>query len=140
MARTRRLLPRWNPPLGRRGFTLLETVIAMGILGFFFLSLPGFLVLMERIEGENNVRARTLLCAQERMEELIYAARRGVLGPGSGEETLPEGPHEGMERRWDIDPSSLGPGLMRVRVRCSCLWKQEAVESELETLMLNGGP
>ena len=140
MASSRLLLSKRNTVTRAPGFTLLETVIAMSILGTFLLSIPGFLVLMERMEGENNVRARTLLCAQERMEELTFAALRGVLSPGNGVEVLPDGPLEGMERSWDVGPSSLGPGLMHVHVRCSCGWRTEAVETELETLMVNSGP
>jgi len=126
-----------NAARGERGFTLLETVIAMGILGFVFLSVPGFLVVLERIEAENTARARTLLCAQEKLEEFIFASFRGGLSPAEGVDVVPDGPFEGMQRRWEIRRGDVGPGLMRVRAACSCVGKRGAVETALETLMVN---
>jgi hypothetical protein len=119
-----------------RGFTLLETLIAMCVMSFVFLTLPGFLWVMERIEGENTVRARSLLCAQEKMEELMFDAMRGELSPETGQEVLLAGPYERMERRWKIHSSVRGPSLLRVHAECSCPWKKETVRQELETLMM----
>ena len=123
-------------PWGSRGFSLLETLIAMCVMGFIFLNLPGVLLVMERIEGENTLRAWTLLCAQEKMESLLFDSLRGGLSTGEGMELLQSGPYERMERRWEINSSPLGTSLLHVRTECSCPWRRGEIRNGVETLMM----
>lgn len=121
---------------GQDGFTLLEAVVAMSVMGLFFLRLPGALVVMDATEGANHARACTLLCAQEKMEELLYEARRGRLRKGTGSDRVTGSPLERMSRRWEVRASVHGAGLLHVRTECSCPWKGRVVSHALETIMV----
>jgi prepilin-type N-terminal cleavage/methylation domain-containing protein len=125
-----------NPWHREKGFTLLETVIAMGVFASVLMSLPGLLLVMERIENENTVRSRVLLCAQEKMEELKCASLHGNLTSGEGEEVFGVGPNQGMERRWAVRVSPRAQGLRQVSTECIWPDKRGGIRQEIETLMV----
>ncbi len=120
---------------GSAGFTLLETVIAMGLMAFVFLNLPGLLLVLDRMENEMTLRAGTLMCAREKMEELKFDAARGRLTTEEGSEVMPPGPYERMQRRWEVGSVTGSPCLRQVRTECSCRRKREMIRREILTLM-----
>jgi len=129
------VLPRGPSRRAAWGFTLLEAVIAMGLMASVFLSLPPLLVVLERIEQDTLLRAAALLCAQEKMEELKCRSARGPLPAGEAEEDPPPGPYGRMQRRWEVRSVSGTPGLARVATECSCPYREMQVRQRIETMM-----
>ncbi len=54
----------------QKGFTLLETIIALGLLGIFIASVIGIFQLVLQNIGASQVRAKALALAQDRMERI----------------------------------------------------------------------
>ena len=119
-----------------KGFTLLEAAISIGLLSFSFLGLLSLLLAFDKVEAENAWAAKALLCAQQAMEELRFeTALHG--SPASGEDKrISGGAYQGMQKTWKINTSSVEPGLLEIRVECSCLLHGKRIRKGLETRIL----
>lgn len=124
----------------RRGFTLIELVLAMGVCAFGLLGVSGLLLILEQTEAEQVMAARALFCAQQKMEILRYQSlQQGLSSPEEGKEALNQEAFHGTLRHWTIRPSPSHQGLLWIQVDCSCSYKGKSISRNLQTLMLPNG-
>ena len=120
---------------GSEGFTLLEILVAMVLTVFGVLGFTGLLKVIGNVEAEDTWETKALFCAQERMEELRFACLTGKGFTPEGEESLAEGPYQGMQREWTTGDSAVFEGLLEINVGCTYPWKGNMERVELSTLV-----
>ena len=121
--------------IGSEGFTLLEILVAMVLTVFGVLGFTGLLKVIGNVEAEDTWETKALFCAQERMEELKFACLTGKGFTPEGEETLAEGPYQGMRREWTTGDSAVFEGLLEINVRCAYPWDGSMETVEVSTLV-----
>ena len=121
--------------IGSEGFTLLEILVAMVLTVFGVLGFTGLLKVIGNVEAEDTWKTKALFCAQERMEELKFARLAGKGFAPEGEESLAEGPYQGMRREWTTGDSAVFEGLLEINVGCAYPWKGSMERVELSTLV-----
>ena len=121
--------------IGSEGFTFLEILVAMVLTVFGVLGFTGLLKVIGNVEAEDTWKTKALFCAQERMEELKFACLTGKGFAPEGEESLAEGPYQGMRREWTTGDSAVFEGLLEINVGCAYPWKGSVERVELSTLV-----
>jgi len=120
----------------RQGFTLLEVIIAMGLMAFCLLGMAALLNALGNIEAENRRAVKALFCAQEALETLrfnLMADREGF--ESTGRELISTGAYEGMEKQWFIEAYGPENELDEIIVQCGYWWKGEKKVRSLRTLV-----
>lgn len=124
-----------------RGLTLVESLVAVTLLGTLVLSVMTLFVMAgrHRLQGEN--RARGAAALNQELARVVAAPNR-FLTPTAGSGWVREGvaPPEFQDMeiywRWEDEPSGQ-PDLALVRVRA--VWKERALEStDLVTRKVEG--
>ncbi len=129
------VVPGWPNTESRcRGFTLLEVVVAMGIMAVGLVGLVSFMIVLENMEAENGRATRSMFCVQEKMEQIRFEFASGKCPSRQGREYPEGGGLWGMERSWTIRPSPLEEGLEEIRVECSYQWRGRTKSKELLSL------
>jgi prepilin-type N-terminal cleavage/methylation domain-containing protein len=118
-------------PRTNSGFTLVEVLIAVVVVGIGIVALAGASSLVTRMIGRGKVETRAAQIASRRMETLRLAAassspRCTAVGFSSGGPTL----HEGVAESWVVPPVGR---LRRVRVIVTYLTVRGPRTAELET-------
>jgi prepilin-type N-terminal cleavage/methylation domain-containing protein len=113
------------------GFTLIEVMVALIVLGVGILALSGSSAVVNRMIGRGRIETHAALLAARRVEKLRMAA--GSTSPrctspsfGSG------GPlwEDGLRQSWTVDPSG---SVRKVRVSVSYLTLRGSRSAVLET-------
>ena len=120
----------------RRGFTLLEVLIAMGSMAFGLLGMAALLAALGNVEAENRKMTKALFCAQETLETLHFNMmdREEFVDP-AGQELITSGAYRGMEKKWSIETYELETGLDEIIAQCAYWWRGEKKIRSLRTLV-----
>ena len=143
---------------GRRGagFTLLEVLAAVAILGFLYVAFASFAIQGLRREGENERRIRASLLADRTLSDVEIGIQDGQFPSDTGDEFdedefhvqvellpitgLEAADDPGLTTLLEGDLAALATDLHTVRVRVS--WIEGAVEQEVTriTYAWDSGP
>ena len=119
-----------------KGFTLLEVVIAMGLMAFCLMSMGALLITLGNIEAGNTKAVKALFCAQEALETLRFKLMAGQeLLESSEQEVIPDGAYQGMEKQWSIEAYDPEDDLHEIIVQCAYWWKGKKKATSLRTLV-----
>lgn len=133
-------VPGWpNTESGCRGFTLLEVVVAMGVMAFGLVGFVGLMIVLENMEAENGWATGSMFCVQKKMEQIRFELACGRSPARQGREHPEDGGLPGMERSWTIRSSPLGEGLEEIRVECCYEWRGRKRSKELLSLAATSG-
>jgi prepilin-type N-terminal cleavage/methylation domain-containing protein len=97
---------------GSSGFTIIEILVAVMVLGVGLIALTGSSAAVTRMLGASRRTSFAAQAAERRLEQLRLTARSsasGCLALASGTQAYPQG----MVERWEVVP---GPGAVLVRV------------------------
>jgi Tfp pilus assembly protein PilV len=97
---------------GSSGFTNIEILVALLVLGVGLIALTGSSAVVTRMLGESRRAGFATQAAERRLDQLRLIARSsaaGCLALSSGSASWPQG----MTERWEVVP---GPGAALVRV------------------------
>lgn len=97
---------------GSSGFTIIEILVALLVLGVGLIALTGSSAVVTRMLGESRRTSFATEAAERRLEQLRLTARStgaGCLALSSGSASWPQG----MTERWEVVP---GPRAVLVRV------------------------
>ncbi len=119
----------------RDGFSLIEVIIAMGLMAVGMLGLAGLLIVLGNSEAENQWLTKAVFCAQEEMEWLKFEIAAEGWSAIEGEEALDDGPYQGMQKHWIVKSSELADGLAEIVVECSYSWQGKDKKKSLQTLI-----
>lgn len=123
---------------GKRGFTLLEILVALTVTGLGVLGFGGLLAVLGHAEAEDTWSTKALFCAQERIEELAFLVAAGNHATTEGEEGIADGSYQGMRRVWAVENASVLDGLLEIRAECEYPWKGAMKTIALATLVFPG--
>jgi len=113
------------------GFTLIEVMVALIVLGVGILALSGSSAMVNRMIGRGRVETHAALLAARRVEKLRMAA--GATTPRCTSPSFTSGGplwEDGLRESWTVDPS--GP-VRKVRVSVSYLTIRGSRAAVLET-------
>jgi prepilin-type N-terminal cleavage/methylation domain-containing protein len=113
------------------GFTLVEVLVAIVILGVGILALSGSSSLITRMIGRGKAETHAAMAASQRMETLRLAARAGTPRCTSAE-FASGGPviEDGLTQSWTVSPAG---SIRRVRVTVTYLTVRGIRSAVLET-------
>lgn len=97
---------------GSSGFTIIEILVAVLVLGVGLIALTGSSAAVTRMLGASRRTSFAAQAAERRLEQLRLTARSsasGCLSLASGMQVYPQG----MTERWEV---VAGPGTVLVRV------------------------
>jgi len=97
---------------GSSGFTIIEILVAVLVLGVGLIALAGSSAAVTRMLGASRRTSFAAQAAERRLEQLRLTARSsasGCLSLASGAQAYPQG----MTERWEVVP---GPGAVLARV------------------------
>ena len=126
----------WYLYKNKQGFTLLEIIIAMGLVAFCLMGMAALLIALGNIEAENRKKTKALFCAQETLETLRFKIEASVVPVEStGHDVILSGPYQGMEKQWSLNAYDPESELIEVSVQCAYWWKGERKVTGLQTLV-----
>lgn len=120
----------------RRGFTLVELLVAITILSVALLALAGSMAKIMQLEGSTERRGEMSALAGEKLVELEVSARRGITPTTGGSltsgvtgftETVTSPSDRSYLRRWTIDAGPVS-GTFRLAVRVSPVGLNESTD------------
>lgn len=107
---------------GERGFSLIETLIALGLLVIGVLAVTTVFTEGRRVLGDAERRRSAVWLGREKMEEKLGQAYDTLAERAGDAERLDDGVligedrHGGIIRAWTVDPARPLPGVARVVV------------------------
>jgi prepilin-type N-terminal cleavage/methylation domain-containing protein len=107
---------------GERGFSLIETLIALGLLVIGVLSVTTVFTEGRRVLGDAERRRAAVWVGREKMEEKVEQAYDTLVERAGDAERLEDGMLVGEDRRdgivrvWTVEPDRPLPGVARVVV------------------------
>lgn len=107
---------------GERGFSLIETVIALGLLVIGVLAVTTVFTEGRRILGDAERRRSAVWLGREKMEEKVGLAYDTLVEGGDMNERVENGVLIGEDRQggiirvWTVEPDRPAPGMTRVGV------------------------
>jgi len=113
------------------GFTLIEVMVALIVLGVGILALSGSSAVVNRMIGRGRIETHAALLAARRVERLRMAA--GSTSPRCASPSFASGGplwEDGLRQSWTVDPSG---SLRKVRVSVSYLTLRGSRSAVLET-------
>ena len=113
------------------GFTLIEVMVALIVLGVGILALSGSSAMFNRMIGRGRVETHAALLAARRMEKLRMAA--AATTPRCTSPSFASGGplwEDGLRQSWTVDPSG---SVRKVRVSVSYLTIRGSRAAVLET-------
>ena len=115
----------------RAGFTVVEVLLALIVLGIGILALSGSSSLITRMIGRGKAETHAALAASSRMERLRLAAH-STKPRCTSEEFASGGPvlEDGLTESWSVTPTG---ALRRVQVTVTYLTVQGIRSAVLET-------
>ena len=116
---------------GSPGFTLIEVMVALIVLGVGILALSGSSAMVNRMIGRGRVETHAALLAARRVEKLRMGA--AATSPRCTSPSFASGGpvwEDGLRQSWTVDPS--GP-VRKVRVSVSYLTIRGSRAAVLET-------
>jgi prepilin-type N-terminal cleavage/methylation domain-containing protein len=112
------------------GFTLIEVLVALIVLGIGVLALTGSSAVVNRMIGRGKVETHAAALAAGRLEKLRLAA---ALSPRCGSPAFQSGGplwEDGLRESWSVDPAGV---VRHVRVSVSYLTIRGSRSAVLET-------
>lgn len=103
---------------GRRGFTIVEVIAAVVILGVGVLGLAGTAAVVTRLMSQGDQQTTAAVVAQRRFERL-----RATRCPAGSPLTGSTATAAGMSERWEVVRQVGGPGLRLFEVTDSVSYK-----------------
>ncbi len=116
---------------GERGFSLIETLIALGLLVIGVLAVTTVFTEGRRILGDAERRRSAVWLGREKMEEKVGQAYDTLVERGGMNERIENGMligedrHGGIIRVWTVEPDRPEPGMARVGV--TTRWTERGV-------------
>jgi prepilin-type N-terminal cleavage/methylation domain-containing protein len=116
---------------GERGFSLIETLIALGLLVIGVLSVTTVFTEGRRVLGDAERRRSAVWLGREKMEEKVGQAYDTLLQRGGMNERIEDGMligedrHGGIIRVWTVEPDRPESGMARVGV--TTRWTERGV-------------
>jgi len=116
---------------GERGFSLIETLIALGLLVIGVLSVTTVFTEGRRVLGDAERRRAAVWVGREKMEEKLGQAYDTLVERAGDAERLEDGMlvgedrHGGVIRAWRVEPDHPVPGIVRVTVETR--WSQHGM-------------
>lgn len=116
---------------GERGFSLIETLIALGLLVIGVLAVTTVFTEGRRILGDAERRRSAVWLGREKMEEKVGQAYDTLVERGGMNERIENGMligedrHGGIVRVWTVEPDRPLPGMARVGV--TTRWTERGV-------------
>ncbi len=104
------------------GFSLIETLIALGLLVIGILAVTTVFTEGRRILGDAERRRSAVWLGREKMEEKVGQAYDTLVEGGDMSERIENGiligedRHGGIVRAWTVEPDRPEPGMARVGV------------------------
>lgn len=127
---------------GDAGFSLIETLVALGLLAIGVAAVTTGFTAGHRLADEAGRRQRAIVLAQDKLAEKLSVSDNALMLPSEMDErveagvVLGEDEVNGVSRRWVVEPDFPAPGLVRLWV--TTRWTQQGVAHAFQVAGLRG--